>query len=341
MEGRSITFRRPRPCGLTVHPSIGCPYKCFYCYLPELGVGWTPRVSELSGEGLVEMVLANRYFVKGRNGTFLAFGSLGEPFLPGQVADKTLELISAVKTGLGNPIQVSTKAVVPKSSVLSGISILITVVTLKRWEEIEPYSTPPEVRLENFGRVYSIGGVPALFVRPIIPGITDVEIYDILRAAARHGCRYAVFGGFRVTKGIVDRLAAAGVDVSPIKDRLRSRLDDTQRYIYGWDLKVEAMRAAEETGIIPLGSACCATAVTYGVACTDPVWVWRKCTGCPNNCRDKVPDEDSVMEFLASLRVHGRVLEDKIIVEKTDYRRLRLWEKVRIQTFSRRFVVAE
>lgn len=339
MGSRSIAYRRPRPCGLTVHPVVGCPFKCSYCYLPELGVGWKPRVLEISGNKLVENILANRYFVKGGYGTFLAFGSLGEPFLPGPATTKTLEFMSAVKKRLGNPIQVSTKAVVPISDVLKGVSVLITVVTIKRWKEIEPHSTPPYIRMENFRRVNSVGGVPALFVRPIIPGVTDVEIYDILKVAYKHGCRYAVFGGFRVTRNIIGRLARAGVDVSRIKDRIRGRLDDRQRYIIGYDLKVEAMQLAKEVGIVPLSSACCATALAYGIACTDPVWVWEKCTGCPNNCKEKIPDEDSVLKFLASLGIHGRVYDNKVLLDKIEYRRLKEWTKVKIQTFSRRFVV--
>ncbi len=338
MGGKSIAYRRPRPCGLTVHPVIGCPFKCSYCYLPELGLGWKPRVSEVSGGELVEEILANKYFVKGKYGTFLAFGSLGEPFLPGLVTEKTLEFMSAVKTVLGNPMQVSTKSVVPESSILNGVSVLITVVTVKHWREIEPHSTPPDIRMENFRRVYSVGGVPALFVRPIIPEVTDAEIYDILKAAFKHGCKYAVFGGLRVTKNVIGRLARAGVDVSSIKERIHGRLDNRQRYIFGYDLKVKAMQAAKKVGIIPLGSACCATAVAYSIACTDPIWVWRRCTGCPNNCREKIPDEESVLEFLSSLGVRGRVSGDKVLLNKAEYNRLKPWVKAKIQTFSRRFV---
>ncbi|RLG74264.1 MAG: radical SAM protein, partial [Thermoprotei archaeon] len=29
--------RRPRPCGITIHPGHGCPLKCLYCYIYDMG----------------------------------------------------------------------------------------------------------------------------------------------------------------------------------------------------------------------------------------------------------------------------------------------------------------
>jgi len=34
----SVSKRRPRSCGLTIHPSLGCSLRCAYCYLWEMGL---------------------------------------------------------------------------------------------------------------------------------------------------------------------------------------------------------------------------------------------------------------------------------------------------------------
>jgi len=107
-RGNAYSKRRPKPCGLTIHPGIGCALGCLYCYLQDMGLGKCVELSLLSGEELVVSLLLNPRFVPGRYGTFLAFGSICEPFHH-EISGKTIEYLDAIDRWLGNPCQISTK----------------------------------------------------------------------------------------------------------------------------------------------------------------------------------------------------------------------------------------
>ncbi|RLG49423.1 MAG: radical SAM protein [Thermoproteota archaeon] len=332
----SHSKRRPRPCGLTIHPAKGCPFDCSYCYIRDMGIGFEPKVAEINGKELVEEILKNPFFVNGKIGVFLAIGSLGEPFLAGKVLKKTIDFISSLKT-LGNPIQVSTKCLMPEDPVLKGINVLVTVVTLNNYKQLESGAPSPIERMENAKRAAVIGAFPTLFVRPIIPGITDVEMEDILDEAKKAGFRSVVFGTLRVTNSTIKRLKSAGIDVKPILNRIKT-LDNSQRYIRGADLKESAMEMAREKGLIALGSACCASALAYGVPCMDVRWIWRRCTLCPNKCWEKVPSEEEVIELLRRKGIKGIVEGSHILLSKSSYKRLSYPERYKLEILSRRIV---
>jgi len=334
----SHSKRKPRPCGLTVHPVKGCPFNCSYCYIRDMGIGFEPEVAEINGKELVKEVMRNPFFVKGEMGVFLAIGSLGEPFLAGKVLKRTIDFISSLRT-LGNPIQVSTKCLMPEDPMLKGINVLVTVVTINKHKQLERGAPSPIERMENAKRAAVVGAVPTLFVRPIIPGITDVEMEDILDEAKKAGFRSVVFGTLRVTRSTIERLRGAGIDVRPILNRVKT-LDDSQRYIRGADLKESAMKLAKEKGLIALGSACCASALAYGVPCMDVRWIWRRCTLCPNKCWEKVPKEEEVIELLRMRGIKGDVGKSYVSLRKEDYKKLSYTERYKLEILTRRIVIS-
>ena len=269
-------------------------------------------------------------------GVFLAIGSLGEPFLPGKVLKKSIDFISSLKS-LGNPIQISTKCSIPLAPMLKDINVLVTVVTLKKHRQIEKGVPSPIERMNNAKRAFDVGAIPTLFVRPIIPGITDVEMENILDEAKTTGFRSVVFGTLRVTSSTIKRLKNAGIDVEPILSRVKN-LSKSQRYIIGADLKQSAMEMAKEKGLIGLGSACCANALAHGVPCMDVRWLWRRCTFCPNNCREKIPNEDEVLELLRSKNLKGIIERSHILLDKESYKKLRQSERYKLEILSRRII---
>ena len=335
----SVSSRRPRPCGLTIHPTVGCNVGCSYCYLWEMGLIREPVLNPMRPEKLVSEVRRNPYFVESRMGTFLALGSLGEPFLNPEVAQKTLSYISALKK-LGNPIQVSTKFAPPPDSRLAGVNVLITVVVWDSYKLLEPNAPPPWDRVSAAGELLDAGAYPTLFVRPIIPGVTLNELDDMLREASRHGIRSVVFGTLRVSPEVVRRLESSGIDTSEILKRTRTRLRrGLQIYIRGEDLKAVAMERARSLGMIPLGSACCANALANGVPCFDVRWLHRRCTGCPNECRSKIPTREFVENLLSDMKLRGRVSDNEVILGEDSWRRLGPAGRHKLEVLTRRIVI--
>lgn len=209
--------RRPRPCGFTIHTGIGCKYSCTYCYIYDMGFPHKVTPYPLTGEELVLALLLNPYFIPGRDGSLVAFGSVTEPFLP-ETFPKTIEYLEHVGA-LGNPIQLSTKSSLSSKEaaevgrVVRGHNILMTVITLKKYRELEPLAPPPSERFRTCTLLTKYGAAITLFVRPIIPGVTDVEVRNILEEALSHGIRTVVFGGLRITKRILINLEKLGINL--------------------------------------------------------------------------------------------------------------------------------
>ncbi len=265
--------RRPRPCGLTVHTGIGCPLRCVYCYIYDMGFQNNVKQYPLSPEQLVYALASNPYFIPGRNGTLIAMGSVTEPFLP-QTKDLSVRYIEAITKYLGNPVQFSTKMYIDKrdawriADIDPDISPLITIITIKHRAELEPYAPLPELRFKTIENLSEAGLKPILFYRPIIPGIAEEEYEEILMRARAAGAVGVVAGGLRVTKIILSRLFEKGVPVKEILQRITRPLRDNEQVpVKVSDLKMRIKDKALSLGLIFFPQACMANIYTHGMYC--------------------------------------------------------------------------
>lgn len=265
--------RKPRPCGMTIHTGIGCSLKCTYCYIEDMGFKWVVEPYPLTGLQLVYALASNPYFVPGEYGTLIAVGSVTEPFL-GVTREKTFEYIEAIAAYLKNPIQFSTKMYLTRKEAYKlkqldpGISPLITIVTIKYKDKLEPLAPPPDKRFETIKNLRSEGLKPILFLRPIIPGITENEYIEILDKARESGAVGVVVGSLRITNRILERLRKAGFDISEIIRRLpRKPRGKEQVPVSTRDLKEEIIRYARKIGLLPFPEACMANIYTHGRIC--------------------------------------------------------------------------
>jgi len=290
--------RRPRPCGLTVHPGIGCTGGCVYCYVPELGFDMGVAVPYgLTGLELVYALLCNPYFVPGGMGTFLAFGSVTDPFLPG-VREKSLEYAFAVKKRLGNPVQMATKQFISeelashlgKRFERGGLNVLITIVAKNNWKRIEPNVASYEQRIETIRNLTRHGLKASLFLRPLLPFVDLEEVEEILRDAKEAGAFSVVAGSLMVNDRILKRMKKAGLDTSLVRKRIVGPLNRRLRSIRSRDLKKDVENLAKELGLLFFNSACCSLAYASGVPCWGICWTSSFCVNCPNACREKVPN---------------------------------------------------
>lgn len=319
--------RRPIPCGMTIHTGIGCNFSCLYCYVPEMGFPLRPKPYPLSGLQLVYALLINPYFVPGKPGTLLAFGSVTEPFMKTTI-ERALEYLEATWRYLGNPQQISTKSVLDgehlerfMSKADPRISVLLSITTIHYATVLEPGAPSPDERFDFARKLTRKGMHATLFLRPIIPGVTDKEFDEIMRRARDAGIRTMVPGSLRVTPGILRRLwASRAVDVSLIERRLpRQPLNSRdQVVIRGTDLKNLAAKVARRYGLAVLPSSCSANIVSHGLAC----WAckWGPCGSAP-----KPPSSDEVAEaaeILGCRKARARVTRNMAYVECRGDKRL-------------------
>ncbi|RLE60107.1 MAG: radical SAM protein [Thermoprotei archaeon] len=350
----------PRPCGITVHVVVGCGYACQYCYLPDMGISFTiPRVYALTGDEMTYSLLLNKAFLPSRKGTFIALGSIGEPFINEEAFSKVLEYLNSFARYLKNPVQFSTKSYLNEEKIrrISKIKIpinpLITIITLKRWKILEPKAPDPWKRLEVIKMLRKHGMTPFLFLRPIMPGINTDETEQILEEAKKTGAYGVVIGGMRITPLILMRLEKLGLDTSEIKKRIKGRLNKgTQTPIYTQDIKQEIVEMAKQKGLIPMLSACCANnfaAYKYDgmrIPCAGLDFIDGKyCTRCPVLCEEidtKVELEEIERIVRSFLNMKVEVNADRFFIyirsenAKRAKRRLKKWQKILLETAYRR-----
>lgn len=288
----SHSYRIPRPCGITVHPGIGCPNKCLYCYLVDFGPNFqTPKPYKLNGLEISLSLLYNKWFVPGKMGTFIAIGSVCEPFHP-ICYEKTIDYLKSFAKYLKNPMQFSTKAFLNTEQVheiteainKQPLSTLVTIITIKNAKKLEPNVPSPEKRFETISNLRDDGFKPLLFLRPIIPGVTDKEFEEIFEKASNAGAIGVVLGSFRISRKILERLKRAHVNLRPIKERA-TKIGEKQIYLRGRDLKETAFKLAKEFKLTPFNSVCCANAFNASVPCINVCWLTKFCAKCPSNCK--------------------------------------------------------
>ncbi len=302
--------RRPIACGLTVHTGVGCPLQCRYCYIYSMGFPRKIDKYPLEPQEVVYAILSNPWFVPGRYGTFLALGSVTEPFHP-KTESYTLELIRLIRKYLGNPTQLSTKMSVDIETVESikrshpNISILYSVTTLSYSSIVEPYVPSPLNRFKSMNRFVKLGIHTTLFVRPVLPGVTDVEIRRILELALENGVDRVVYGTLRVNKDILDSLLSMGIEKlnHELSIRLpRKDLTRRQEYIKAGDVKTRIVREAIDMGLKVFPSACSANIDADGSSCS--ICRFGPC-GEPKNL-PKIFEEE-LNEFIEYVGMKGKI----------------------------------
>ncbi len=294
--------REPRDCGLTVHPGIGCDLGCVYCYIKDMGFP-TDEVKPypLDGKTLALAIALNPNIGIGKTGSYLAVGSVTEPFHP-LLVERTIDILRWLNY-LGNYTQISYKMVLPDHkledllrSAERNLSVLISISTLKKWKVFEPRLPPPELRLEMGSKIRRSGRGVSLFLRPILPGITDKEIDHILETAYSYDIKDITIGGLRVTERIYKELVSRGVTLN---GRLRYLPKGTRQvYVYTRDIKDMIIKRAERLGMRVLYTACDANARHHGEVC------WDSCKWNRELCEKLPPiDEKDLKEGLKELGV--------------------------------------
>lgn len=291
-------IKPPVHCGLTVHSVVGCAFRCVYCYSPDMGFDITKaQPYALNGEEIAYALLSNEFYLPGLKGTYLAFGSVGEP-LHSSGLYRTFEYIETFSRLLHNPLQLSTKTAVSEDiarrlAVISRGSLnpLVSVITLSYHRVLEPRAPAPLKRLEGIKFMRKAGLQPMLFLRPLIPGF-EQEVPELLKKAKKYGATAVVLGSLRVTPAILARLKSAGIDIDPVLKRVKCKLNTgVQVNVPSEDLKNDAVREARKIGLVPLLSACCANTLNlnlslgFRIPCAGLDFIdGRFCTRCPVGC---------------------------------------------------------
>jgi DNA repair photolyase len=144
----------------------------------------------------------------------LALSGVTDPYQPVERRMKITRGCLEVIAEFRNPVMVVTKNflvtrdldLLVALAAHRAVKVAISVTTLdpRVQRVMEPRTSIPERRLQAIERLASAGIPVAVFVAPVIPGLTDHEIPAILEAAAEKGAAEASCMPVRLPYGVKD-----------------------------------------------------------------------------------------------------------------------------------------
>lgn len=208
-DSRSIVVRNESPdvpFAVSINPYRGCEHGCVYCYARtyheylgfSAGLDFETRI--LVKEEAPALLRAE-LDAPGWRPQVLGISGVTDPYQP---IERNLELTRrclGVLAEYRNPVAVITKnALVTRDAGLiaklashraAGVAISITSLDADLTRRMEPRTSHPRDRLKALETLASRGIPCGVSLAPVIPGLTDHEIPEILAAAADHGATWA------------------------------------------------------------------------------------------------------------------------------------------------------
>jgi len=189
-----------------VNPYRGCEHGCIYCYArpSHAYLGYSPGLefeTQIVFKPDVAVLLERELSKPGYTAQPMVLGSNTDPYQP---VDRTLRLTRAaleVLDRFSHPVSIVTKS----AGVLQDLDILqrmagrglvrvwlsITTLDPNLARRMEPRAASPSRRLQTIAAL-TLAGVPAgVLAAPMIPGLNDMELENILTAARQRGAIHA------------------------------------------------------------------------------------------------------------------------------------------------------
>ncbi len=189
-----------------VNPYRGCEHGCVYCYArpSHAYLGYSPGLefeTQIVFKPDVAALLERELRKPGYVAQSLALGSNTDPYQP---VDRTLRLTRAVLEVLdrfSHPVSIVTKS----AGVLRDLDILqrlasrglirvwlsVTTLDAALARRMEPRAATPSRRLQTIAALAQAGVPVGVLAAPMIPGLNDMELENILAAARQYGAAHA------------------------------------------------------------------------------------------------------------------------------------------------------
>jgi DNA repair photolyase len=190
----------------SVNPYRGCFHACAYCYARptheylSFGAG-TDFDRKIVVKKRAPELLREAFDAPKWRGETVAFSGVTDCYQPLEASYRLTRDCLAVCAEYRNPASIITKAPLVERDVdvleeLARVARLSIHVSIPFWDEakaraIEPFVTTPARRMRTVERLAKVGLRVGVMVAPIIPGLNDEDIGDVLRAARDAGASYA------------------------------------------------------------------------------------------------------------------------------------------------------
>jgi DNA repair photolyase len=190
----------------SVNPYRGCFHACAYCYARpsheylSFGAG-TDFERKIVVKPDAPQLLREAFDEPKWKGELVAFSGVTDCYQPLEASYRLTRGCLEACVEYRNPAAVITKAALVERDIdvmqgLSQVTRFSIMVSIPFWDEsraraIEPFVTTPARRVRTVERLARAGIRVGVMVAPIIPGLNDEEMGDVLRAARDAGAAFA------------------------------------------------------------------------------------------------------------------------------------------------------
>jgi DNA repair photolyase len=190
----------------SVNPYRGCFHACAYCYARpsheylSFGAG-TDFERKIVVKARAPELLREAFDAPKWKGELVVFSGVTDCYQPLEASYTLTRRCLEVCVEYRNPAAIITKAPLIERDLellkeLSRVAHLGISISVPFWDEakaraIEPFVTTPARRMRTIERLARAGLRVGVMVAPIIPGLNDEDVGDVLRAAHGAGAKWA------------------------------------------------------------------------------------------------------------------------------------------------------
>jgi len=192
---------------------LSCELGCKFCYVPSLQDSSSEnayRDQELFGFALAQSMYKDQRFVPGRHGTKIMVGGMTDPFLPKNARAMTAFLEQLAHLSKANPVHIASR-LAPKDQVVSALSrhpnaaVSSSIAHFDEAVAADPLSRNLERRLQELRPLQAQATDLSIYLRPIVPELTERALTKIMDAAKSSGITKVILGNLYVDTGILKR----------------------------------------------------------------------------------------------------------------------------------------
>ena len=210
------------PFDRSINPYRGCEHGCVYCFArpTHAFLGLSPGLdfeSRLFYKPEAARLLEETLHDPKYECRTMAMGTNTDPYQPIEREYRVTRSILEVLSECDHPVGIVTKSslvvrdidILAPMAALSLAQVCISVTTLDRGlaRLLEPRAPTPGRRIETIRRLAEAGIPTGVMAAPMIPGLTDHEMEDILQASFDAGARSASYTLLRLPLEIADLFA--------------------------------------------------------------------------------------------------------------------------------------
>jgi DNA repair photolyase len=227
-ESPDLSFDR------SVNPYRGCEHGCSYCFArpTHAYMGLSPGLdfeSKLFAKTNAAELLERELAARGYEPRTIAIGTNTDPYQPIEREHRIMRGLLEVLARMNHPVGIVTKSALVTRDIdilapmaakgLAKVAISVTTLDRTLSRDMEPRAASPEKRIETI-RQLSRAGIPVTVLNaPIIPGINDSEIEQVLEAAKNAGASEAGYVLLRLPLEVRDIFREWLLDHAPGKLR--------------------------------------------------------------------------------------------------------------------------